>query len=101
VVPTRLTVVFNSRREGFNTDNHGSPKIWAPFVYAGNVNGVTIANCRIDNTAVGITYAPAVDGSVLDNVRVQDSLFENIDEAAINLAPGTIWRDAPLGRIAT
>jgi hypothetical protein len=48
---------------------------------------------------VGITYAPAVDGSVLDNVRVQDSVFENIDEAAINLAPGTIWRNAPLGRI--
>jgi hypothetical protein len=90
---------FNSRREGFNTDKSWLTEDMGAIRLRGNVSGVTIANCRIDNSAVGITYSPAVDSSVLNNVRIQDSIFENIDEAAINLAPGTIWRNAPLGRI--
>jgi hypothetical protein len=90
---------FNSRREGFNVDKPWLTEDIGAIRLRGQVRGVTVANCRIEKTAVGITYAPIADGDVLDHVRIQDSTFDEIDEAAITLTPGTVWRNAPLARI--
>jgi hypothetical protein len=50
---------FNSRREGFNTDKPWLTDDLGAIRLRGNVSGITVANCRIADTAVGITYAPA------------------------------------------
>jgi hypothetical protein len=89
---------FNSRREGFNTDKPWLTEDMGAIRLRGSVDGVTITNCRIDNTAVGIVYSPVADDDVLDNLRIQDSSFAAIDEAAITLVPGTVWRNAPMAR---
>jgi hypothetical protein len=90
---------YNSRREGFNLDKGSLTDDLGAIRLRGNVNDVTIANCRIEKTTVGITYAPVADGDVLDHVRIQDSTFDEIDEAGIMITPGFVWRNAPLARI--
>jgi len=90
---------FNSRREGFNYDKGWLSEDMGAIRLHGNVSGVTVANCKVMDTALGITSNPAKTGDIVNKIVIRDSEFAGIDEGAIALGTGTVWRNTPMGRI--